>query len=67
MLENRVIPCLQLLGTNLVKTVKFGKYGYIGDPMNTCRIFNELEVDEMVLLDIRATVSHKTPEQEGRC
>ena len=62
MLENRVIPCLQLLGTNLVKIVKFGKYGYIGDPMNTCRIFNELEVDEMVLLDIRATVSHKTPD-----
>lgn len=64
MLENRVIPCLQLLGTNLVKTVKFGKYTYIGDPLNTCRIFNELEVDEMVLLDIRATVTHKQPNFE---
>ena len=61
MLENRVIPCLQLMGTNLVKTVKFGKYAYIGDPLNTCRIFNELEVDEMVLLDIRATLLHKEP------
>lgn len=59
MLENRVIPCLQLLDNSLVKTVKFRKYEYIGDPLNTCRIFNELEVDEMLLLDIRATVSKK--------
>lgn len=58
MLKNRVIPCLLLKEDSLVKTVKFGKYKYIGDPLNTCRIFNELEVDEMIILDIRATLNN---------
>ncbi len=55
MLRTRVIPCLQLIDESLVKTIKFGKYGYIGDPINTVRIFNELEVDELCFLDIRST------------
>ncbi len=62
MLRIRVIPCLQLVGSSLVKTVKFGKYGYIGDPANTVRIFNELEVDELCFLDIRATVEGRRPD-----
>jgi len=44
-----------------VKTVKFGNHGYIGDPVNTVRIFNELEVDELCFLDIRATVENRSP------
>ena len=59
MLSTRVIPCLQLIDESLVKTVQFGKYGYIGDPINTVRIFNELEVDELCFLDIRATVQKR--------
>ncbi len=55
MLRARVIPCLLLRNESLVKTVKFGKFGYIGDPVNTCRIFNELEVDELTFLDINAS------------
>ncbi len=50
----QVIPCLLLNNGSLVKTVQFGKYSYIGDPLNTCRIFNELEVDEMSIIDISA-------------
>jgi imidazole glycerol-phosphate synthase subunit HisF len=61
MLKTRVIPCLQLINESLVKTVKFGKHGYIGDPINTVRIFNELEVDELCFLDIRATVENRQP------
>lgn len=61
MLRTRVIPCLQLIDESLVKTVKFDKYGYIGDPINTVRIFNELEVDELCFLDIRATKEKRTP------
>ena len=61
MLKVRIIPCLQLIDQSLVKTVQFGKYGYIGDPINTVRIFNELEVDELCFLDIRATVQKRTP------
>ena len=52
MLRTRVIPCLLLKNESLVKTVKFKKYNYIGDPINTVRIFNELEVDELLFLDI---------------
>ena len=55
MLRTRVIPTLLLRDEALVKTVKFKKYGYIGDPANTVRIFNELEVDELVFLDILAS------------
>lgn len=61
MLKTRVIPCLQLISESLVKTVRFGKYGYIGDPINTVRIFNELEVDELCFLDIRATRERRQP------
>jgi len=61
MLRTRVIPCLQLIDESLVKTVKFGNHGYIGDPINTVRIFNELEVDELCFLDIRATAENRQP------
>ena len=47
---------------SLVKTVQFGKYGYIGDSINTCRIFNELEVDELCFLDISASKERKEPD-----
>lgn len=61
MLRTRVIPCLQLIDDALVKTVKFTRYNYIGDPINTVRIFNELEVDELCFLDIRATIENRQP------
>jgi cyclase len=44
-----------------VKTVRFGGYSYVGDPINTVRIFNELEVDELCFLDIRASVETSRP------
>lgn len=55
MLRTRVIPTLLLRDGALVKTVNFDKFEYIGDPANTVRIFNELEVDELVVLDILAS------------
>jgi len=55
MLRTRVIPCLLLKNESLVKTIKFKEYNYIGDPVNTVRIFNELEVDELMFLDIFAS------------
>jgi cyclase len=54
MLATRVIPCLLLQGTRLVKTVSFRDPSYVGDPRNAVKIFNEKEVDELVLLDIGA-------------
>lgn len=61
MLRTRVIPALLLRNESLVKTVGFGSYTYVGDPCNTVRIFNELEVDELCFLDITATVDGREP------
>ena len=64
MLIPRVIPCLLLKGTGLVKTVRFKDPVYLGDPRNTIKIFNEKEVDELVILDITATQEGKEPNYE---
>lgn len=61
MLLTRVIPVLLLRGQGLYKTVKFKKPRYVGDPINTVRIFNEKEVDEIILLDIGATREGRSP------
>lgn len=61
MLKTRVIPCLLLRNEALVKTIQFKKFNYIGDPVNTCRIFNELEVDELAFLDITASLDKREP------
>jgi len=55
MFRPRVIPVLLLKGNGLVKTVQFKSDKYIGDPVNAVRIFNDLESDEIVLLDINAS------------
>ncbi len=57
----RIIPCLLLRDNGLVKTVRFKKSTYIGDPINAVKIFNEKEVDELVFLDIDATKEKKEP------
>jgi cyclase len=51
----RIIPVLLLKDRGLVKTTRFGKPDYIGDPINAVRIFNDLNADELVFLDIEAT------------
>jgi imidazole glycerol-phosphate synthase subunit HisF len=61
MLRTRVIPALLLRGESLVKTVQFDRFTYVGDPCNTVRIFNELEVDELLFLDITATTERRGP------
>jgi cyclase len=57
----RVIPCLLLRDGGLYKTVRFRDASYVGDPINTARIFNDKEVDELVLLDIAATREGRGP------
>ena len=61
MIRPRVIPCLLLKNEGLVKTVKFKDPKYLGDPINIVRIFNDKEVDELVFLDITATVENRRP------
>jgi cyclase len=57
----RFIPCLLLKDDGLVKTVNFKNPKYIGDPINTVRIFNEKEVDELIFLDIEASPKGREP------
>ena len=61
MLRTRVIPCLLLRNRGLVKTVRFKDPKYLGDPINIVKLFNDKEVNELVLLDITATVENKRP------
>jgi cyclase len=61
MLKTRVIPTLLLRGAGLVKTTAFRNPVYVGDPINAIRIFNEKEVDELVLLDITASSTGNGP------
>ncbi|MBP7402235.1 MAG: imidazole glycerol phosphate synthase subunit HisF [Clostridia bacterium] len=54
-LRPRVIPCLLLDHRDLVKTVRFAKPRYLGDPVNAVKIFNNKGVDELCILNIRAS------------
>ena len=62
MLRPRVIPCLLVHEGGLVKTVGFKAPKYVGDPINAVKIFNEKEADELVVLDIDATVNGAEPD-----
>lgn len=61
MLLTRVMPCLLVKDGALVKTVQFSNPDYVGDPINAIRIYNDKEVDELIVLDIGATPGHQGP------
>ena len=61
---NRLIPVILIHNEGVYKTQKFTNANYIGDPVNTIRIFNDLEVDEIFILDIDASLSSKDPNFE---
>lgn len=61
MIPVRVIPCLLLRGRGLVKTTRFDKPTYLGDPINAVKIFNDKQADELIFLDITATAEHRGP------
>jgi cyclase len=57
----RIIPCLLYDGVGLVKTIKFKNPSYIGDPINAIKIYNEKEVDELIVIDINASKQKRKP------
>jgi cyclase len=59
----RVIPVLLLADGGLVKTVGFRDPRYVGDPINAVRIFNDKQADELVVLDIQATIEGRGPDE----
>ncbi|CAL2082855.1 AglZ/HisF2 family acetamidino modification protein [Tenacibaculum sp. 190524A05c] len=64
MLRSRIIPCLLVHNKGLVKTVNFKDAKYVGDPINAVKIFNEKEVDELMVLDIDASKEKRAPNFE---
>jgi cyclase len=64
MLRPRIIPCLLVKNHGLVKTINFKSPKYVGDPINAVKIFNEKEVDELIVLDIDATAENREPDYE---
>lgn len=62
MLRARIIPCLLLQDGGLVKTQNFKDAKYVGDPINAVKIFNEKEADELMVLDIDASVKGVEPD-----
>jgi cyclase len=62
MLRARIIPCLLLQDGGLVKTRQFKDAKYVGDPLNAVKIFNEKEVDELMIVDIDATTLGRMPD-----
>ncbi|MBO6769748.1 MULTISPECIES: AglZ/HisF2 family acetamidino modification protein [unclassified Thalassospira] len=62
MLIPRIIPCLLIDQGGMVKTRKFKKKTYLGDPVNVINLFNKFEVDELVLLDIAASKLNCEPD-----
>ncbi len=61
-LRPRVIPCLQFSSGELLKTRRFKDPLYLGDPINAVKLFNDLECDELVVVDIRATLEEREPD-----
>lgn len=64
MLRPRLIPCLLIHNGGLVKTVEFGAPKYVGDPLNAVRIFNEMGVDELMVVDIDASRRGVRPDEK---
>lgn len=62
MLYPRIIPSLLIKNKGLVKSVKFSDYRYVGDPINAVKIFNEKQADEIIILDIDASVNSYEPD-----
>jgi cyclase len=58
----RVIPVLLLRKKGLVKSVRFKEHRYVGDPINAVKIFNEKEVDEIIIIDIDASSEKREPD-----
>jgi len=62
MLRPRIIPCLLIHKGGLVKTQQFKAPKYVGDPINAVKIFNDKEADELMVMDIDATVNKAEPD-----
>ena len=59
MLKHRIIPCVLLKDWQLVKSIQFGSFRTIGHPTATVRVYNARNVDELIVLDIDASLKNE--------
>ena len=64
MLKKRIIPILLINEDQMVKSTKYKNYSYVGDPINIIKIFNEKEADEIIVLDVKRSISNQDPNYE---
>jgi cyclase len=64
MLSKRLIPILLLKDGGLMKSKQFTDWKYVGDPLNTAKIFNDKDTDELIVLDVEATAQNREPNYE---
>ncbi len=61
MVKKRVIPCLDVAGGRVVKGIRFEELRDVGDPVELAARYSELGADELVFLDITATLEDRGP------
>jgi imidazole glycerol-phosphate synthase subunit HisF len=61
MVKKRVIPCLDVAGGRVVKGVNFVGLREMGEPIELATRYSELGADELVFLDITATIEGRGP------
>ena len=59
MLKRRIIPIITSNGFTLVKTRQFKNPRTVGNPIQTARVFNLRNVDELVFVDIMASKQNR--------
>src|SRR3990167_5816602 len=61
MLKTRIIPCMLFNGSNLIKTIKFDTIRNLGNPVQTARVYNSRNVDELIFIDMTASEEKRGP------
>ena len=61
MVKKRLIPCLDVAGGRVVKGVRFESLRDVGDPVELAQRYSDVGADELVFLDITATVDGRGP------
>ncbi len=61
MVKKRVIPCLDVADGRVVKGVRFAGLREVGDPVELATRYSRLGADELVFLDVTASVEGRRP------
>src|SRR5882757_5759194 len=65
MLKTRIIPTLLFKNVGLVKGIGFDSWRRVGSALQSIRVYNLRDVDELIFLDIAATPNQARPDFQG--